>query len=326
MQTVSSCSNVDLPRFHRHLHHGENHDIGIHHGRSKVTSVLYQGHGTLWNLSCSGWRLSGDLPMRPGENLLVTVTLPNEQGIEVLEAVVRWSLGAGVCGRESCNQAAHSRPAPAICRTTGAGTDGACPVSDKRPMFLRFTIALVLSFVCLAAPAWADVQAGVDAYKRGDYATALREWRPLAEQGIADAQFNLGQLYANGQGVPQDYVRARQWYEKAAVQGEVLAQLNLGVIYGNGKGVPKDHQLALYWFHLSANQGNARAQTELGLMYERGNGVPQDVVLAQKWYILGAASGDTLGAEHRDALAKQMTPAQNFQAQQRAREWKPKEK
>ena len=66
------------------------------------------------------------------------------------------------------------------------------------------------------------------------------------------------------------------------------------------------------------------AQTKLGLMYERGNGVPQDVVLAQKWYILGAANGDKLGAEHRDALAKQMTPAQMFQAQQRARESKPK--
>jgi hypothetical protein len=101
-------------------------------------------------------------------------------------------------------------------------------MSDNRSMSLRFPIALVLSIICLAAPAWADYEAGLGAYERGDYATALREWRPLAEQGIADAQFNLGQLYANGQGVPQDYVRARQWYEKAAVQGEVLAQFNLG--------------------------------------------------------------------------------------------------
>ena len=193
-------------------------------------------------------------------------------------------------------------------------------------MSLRFPIAVVLSIVCLAAPAWADYQAGMDAYNRGDYATALREWRPLAELGIAPAQFNLGLLYANGQGVPQDYVQARQWYEKAAIQGDALAQLNLGVIYGNGKAVPEDYQLALYWFRLSANQGNAMAQTKLGLMYERGNGVPQDVVLAQKWYILGAANGDKLGAEHRDALAKQMTPAQIFQAQQRARESMPKSK
>ena len=196
-------------------------------------------------------------------------------------------------------------------------------MSDNRSMSLRFPIAVVLTIICLAAPAWADYEAGLGAYERGDYATALREWRPLAEQGIADAQFNLGQLYANGQGVPQDYVRARQWYEKAAVQGEVLAQFNMGVIYGNGKGVPKDYQLALSWFRRSANQGNARALTQLGLMYEHGNGVTQDFVLAHKWYILGAANGDKLGAALRDVLAKRMTPAQLFQAQQRAREWKP---
>ena len=53
----------------------------------------FQGHGTVWNLSCTGWRLSGDLPMRPGETLSLTVTLPNEQRIEILEAVVRWSRG-----------------------------------------------------------------------------------------------------------------------------------------------------------------------------------------------------------------------------------------
>ena len=194
-------------------------------------------------------------------------------------------------------------------------------MSSDRSMSLRFPIALVLSFACLAGPAWADFQAGMDANNRGDYASALREWRPLAEQGDSPAQVSLGLLYTNGQGVPQDHVQARQWYEKAAIQGDALAQLNLGVIYGNGKGVPEDYQQALYWFRLSANQGNAMAKTQLGLMYERGNGVPQDVVLAQKWYILGAANGDKLGAELRDALAKRMTPAQIFQAQQRVLEW-----
>lgn len=188
-------------------------------------------------------------------------------------------------------------------------------------MSLRFPITLVLSIVCLVVPALADYKAGEDAYNRGDYATAVHEWRPLAELGIAPAQFNLGLLYANGQGVPQDYVQARQWYEKAAIQGDALAQLNLGIIYGNGKGVPEDYQLALYWFRLSVNQGNAMALTQLGLMYERGNGVTQDFILAHKWYILGAANGDKLGAELRDALAKRMTPAQIFQAQQRALEW-----
>ena len=73
------------------------------------------------------------------------------------------------------------------------------------PISLRFPIALVLSIVCLATPAWADFEAGMEAYKGSEYATALREWRPLAEQGDANAQFNLGMLYTKGQGVPQDY-------------------------------------------------------------------------------------------------------------------------
>ena len=58
----------------------------------------FQGQGTVWNLSCSGWRLSGDLPMRPGETLSSTVTLPNEQHIEAPEAVVQWSRGSELAG------------------------------------------------------------------------------------------------------------------------------------------------------------------------------------------------------------------------------------
>ena len=53
----------------------------------------FEGHGTVWNLSCSGWRLSGDLPMRPGEILSLTVTLPNQQSIFVAAAIVRWVRG-----------------------------------------------------------------------------------------------------------------------------------------------------------------------------------------------------------------------------------------
>jgi TPR repeat protein len=90
-------------------------------------------------------------------------------------------------------------------------------------MSLPFITALVLSIVCLVAPAWADFEAGMDAYNRGDYATALREWRPLAEQGQTEAQHNLGELYAEGKGVPQDYVQAHMWYNLAAANGDKLA-------------------------------------------------------------------------------------------------------
>jgi TPR repeat protein len=154
----------------------------------------------------------------------------------------------------------------------------------------------------------------------------MQEWRPLAERGNAIAQFNLGMLYDKGDGVPQDYVQARQWYNKAANQGYAAAQVNLGILYLLGRGGPEDYQFALYWLRLAAKQENAEALTQLGLMYERGNGVPRDLVQARKWYILGAARGDKLGADLRDALTQRMTPAQVFQSQQRAREWKPKSK
>ena len=130
-------------------------------------------------------------------------------------------------------------------------------------MSLRFPIVLVLSIVCLAAPASADFQSGMDANNRGDYATALREWRPLAEQGDALAQYNLGLLYRKGRGVPQDDVQARQWYAKAAVQGQAKAQFNLGTLYFNGEGVPKDYQQALRWFRLAADQGGLSLKRKL---------------------------------------------------------------
>jgi hypothetical protein len=158
---------------------------------------------------------------------------------------------------------------------------------------LRFTSSLVLSIVCLAVPASADYKAGEDAYTRGDYATALREWRPLAEQGHAGAQYYLGVLYDFRKGVPQDFAAARQWYEKAAAQG------------------------------------HAGAQNNLGGLYEFGHGVTQNDVLAYMWYSIAAAHPDEdewrdLAAENRDEIAGNMTSAQIAEGKKRAREWRPK--
>ncbi len=88
---------------------------------------------------------------------------------------------------------------------------------------LALIAALCAGFTLgLTAPAWAGVDEGVAAYERGDYATALRESRPLAEQGNAIAQNNLGLMYDQGRGVPQDDARAVKWYSKAAEQGYVV--------------------------------------------------------------------------------------------------------
>ena len=191
-------------------------------------------------------------------------------------------------------------------------------------MLLRFISILLLSISCLAVPVWADFQAGMDANNREDYATALHEWRPLAEQGDALAQYHLGVLYRKGRGVPQDDVQARQWYDKAAVQGHAKAQYNLGTLYFNGEGVPKDYRQALRWFRLAADQREAIAQTKIAIMYEDGLGVPHDLVQAYKWYSLAITSGDKPADLLRKSLADQMTPPQIAEAQKLAQAWKPK--
>jgi TPR repeat protein len=167
---------------------------------------------------------------------------------------------------------------------------------------------------------WADYQKGQSAYESGDYATALREIKPLAEQGYALAQYNLGVMYEKGQGVSQDDKIAVKWYQLAAKQGNAGAQFNLGVVYANGQGVAQDYKTAVKWYRLAAEQRHAFAQYNLGQMYDNGRGVPQDNVYAHMWGTLAAEQGDKRGAKFRDFVAKKMTPAQIAEAQKLARE------
>ncbi len=190
---------------------------------------------------------------------------------------------------------------------------------------MRYFLFAVFVVVACATGAAADsYEDAVSAADRGDYTRAAQLLRPLAEQGNALAQYNLGVLYRKGRGMPQDDVQARQWYEKAAVQGQAKAQFNLGTLYFNGEGVAKDYQQALRWFRLAADQGEAVAQTKIAIMYDDGRGVPHDIVQTYKWYSLAATNGDKPAAELRDATAKEMTPAQIAEAQKLVREWKPK--
>ena len=102
---------------------------------------------------------------------------------------------------------------------------------------------------------------GVAAYQHGDYATAMRLLRPLAaDQGMALAQFSLGVMYANGNGVLQDYAQAAMWYRKAGDQGDDEAQGNLGAMYAKGQGVPQDYAEAANWYRKAADQGNKDAK------------------------------------------------------------------
>ena len=121
----------------------------------------------------------------------------------------------------------------------------------------------------------ADFARGLDAYQRGDFATALDEWTPLAHQGNASAQYNLGVMYKNGDDVIRDYNAAINWYILAAEQGHVDAQFKLGLMYDMGLGVDRDTSTAIMWYTLAVEQGNNSAQLRLNMMDINVNSISQ---------------------------------------------------
>jgi TPR repeat protein len=184
------------------------------------------------------------------------------------------------------------------------------------------SLVIGLSFLMGATTsAWAqDFYKGFRAYDSGDYATALKEWRPLAEQGDVMAQDSLGFMLKNSEGVVQNYKEAGKWFRLAAEQGLAEAQFYLGLMLSNGKGVVQNYKEAVKWYRSAAEQGLADAHNNLGAMYWRGEGVIQDNVMAHMWLNIGASNGSTEAAKNRDIVASHMTAADISRAQQLARE------
>ncbi|WP_131818661.1 tetratricopeptide repeat protein, partial [Sphingomonas turrisvirgatae] len=153
---------------------------------------------------------------------------------------------------------------------------------------MKYLATAVLAAMAMAgAPAWADVKAGVDAWQRGDYKKAIAEWRGPAVAGDADAQFNLGQAYKLGRGVPIDLAQAEQWYRKAALQGHPQAEENYGLaLFENNKRLQ-----AVEWLEKAASRGEPRAQYVLGTMYFNGDAVTKDWVKAYALTLRAAAQG-----------------------------------
>ena len=148
----------------------------------------------------------------------------------------------------------------------------------------------------------------------------IAEYRAAADKGEAWAQYNLGIMYANGEGVPEDDATAVKWYTKAAEHGFAQAQYNLGVMYEDGHGVPENDATAVKWYTKAAEQGVASAQENLAFMYAKGEGVPQDNVMAYMWWNLAAAQGDENAKENKGKLQDSMTSAQIEEAQTLSRE------
>jgi TPR repeat protein len=160
---------------------------------------------------------------------------------------------------------------------------------------IRVTLVASIMLVAIAGAAAAGpLEDARGAYQHGDYATAYRLFRPLADRGNAAAQTNLGVMYSNGQGVPQSYAEALKWFRKAASQGDAAAQFNLGFMYRMGHGVPQNYVLAHMWFDLAASQFPASKK-----------------------------EGRDIAIQARDSSAANMTSSQITKAQKLAREWKP---
>lgn len=182
----------------------------------------------------------------------------------------------------------------------------------------------------------AELQAGYDAYEtgldaaqEGDYATAIREFRRAAEDGLDVAQYNLGILYYTGRGVEPDHEQALHWLKQAAEQGHTTAQFNVGVMYFNGQGVTPAWQdfwpLSLFarsrnraeaavWYEQAASSGHAEAQYYLATMYHEGLGVEQDLVQAYFWAQAARENDYGEALELLAALETDMNPEQISEA------------
>lgn len=177
--------------------------------------------------------------------------------------------------------------------------------------FFIFGIIFLWWSTCVLA----SYEEGRKAYNNGNYAEALKQWKPLAQQGDV-SQHSLGTLYSNGYGVAQDDVQAIEWYRKAAEQGFSDAQFNLGVMYDYGAGIAEDPVQAVVWYRKAAEQGLADAQYTLGAMYDTGRGIAKDHLQAMTWlhkaanqkfdkaqYALGYKYANGYGVEKDEAMA-----------------------
>lgn len=162
-------------------------------------------------------------------------------------------------------------------------------------MFRRWTFLLTLFFTGSAAAGALDD--GLNAYQAGNYRQAFELWKPLAETGDADAEYNIGLLYMNGLGVKKNSRYARQLFMAAAEQGQADAQYNLGLMYYQGNTVFRSNKDAFTWWSKAAAQNHAPAQYNLGILYAYGMWVGQDLDKALELWRAAADQGN------KDAIA-----------------------
>ncbi len=160
--------------------------------------------------------------------------------------------------------------------------------------FLPLTILACLSFSALSVSGDVFV-AGLNALDRSHYASAYRSFKPFADNGVAEAQNNLGFLYQNGLGVRRNYNTAIKWYQRAAEQGLAEAEHNLGMLNYWGYGVSQDYNIARRWFNKSAKKGLKDSHYMIGLIFFKGEGTQASLPRASQHFKEAAKSGDANG-------------------------------
>ena len=144
---------------------------------------------------------------------------------------------------------------------------------------------------CLLLPG-AGVLAGADdACAEGWLSKFVASMKEDANGGDVTAQFTLGLMYYEGQGVEHDYAQARHWLEMAAAQDHADALFTLGEMYIQGNGVAKNPPMAAGWFEKAAREGHAEAQYQLGCLYDAGQGVEKDTRKAWEWFGKSCSAG-----------------------------------
>lgn len=189
---------------------------------------------------------------------------------------------------------------------------------------MRDLIRILFFAIVLALPVVATgdhLQDGLDAYDIGDYEKSLQNCLPLAEEGVAGAQFCVARLYANGFGVEMNDELALKWYGLAAQQGHAESQFNLGVMHANGWGVPMDDGEAAKWYRPAAEHGYVPAQMAYAAVLHAGRGVEKNIPEAYMWYKVAAGLGDSAAIFKHDEVAGELAEAEKLAADQRATNW-----
>jgi uncharacterized protein len=186
-------------------------------------------------------------------------------------------------------------------------------------------IALVVAALVAAMPAQADdtTECTSDALSLTRFGRAFDACRRFAKEGSALAEYNLGEMYNRGLGVPRDYSEGSVWLRRAADQGFAPAQTALGQMFQQGQGMPVNHAEAAKWYRKAAEQGYGGAQHKLGTQYVQGMGVPQNYVLAYMWLTLAAAAGEASAYMDRAMVTSRMSQTQVETAERLVLEWKP---